>query len=137
MASRSENPKRGSSITRRHDKSAGSMHESKEDKLARFTSRRGYIVSVTKGHTASFIAASRRRLTLIRSHLNFYNRFLGFYIRFSSSCQTIYFFRYKSILRHKILISSWQILCSSFPPFRKVEEFLCKVATQLRNLQNV
>lgn len=32
------------------------MHESKEDKFAWFTSRHGYIVSVTKEHTASFIS---------------------------------------------------------------------------------
>lgn len=74
------------------------MHESKEDKFAWFTSRRGYIVSVTKEHTASFISRfSRRGLVLLRTHLNFYNRFLGF----SLSCRTFYFFNTTNIFDTK------------------------------------
>lgn len=64
------------------------MHESEEDKYARLTSRREYIVSVTEEHTASFIVGSFEEVSFRRAHLNFYNRFLGF----SLSYRTFYLF---------------------------------------------
>lgn len=56
MASRSGNPKRGSSIAAQRDKSAGSVHESEADKVPRFREPAQIYtaLSVTRRHATAF-----------------------------------------------------------------------------------